>query len=99
MHKQSFEALLRYRIRKLKAKDALQEEMKLCIANLMRQPSPENLAALIQQPDFQDLFKAVLHSTGTQANMITEYIRDVSSMLCLISSVRENSIERHLAAE
>eukprot|EP00795_Rhopilema_esculentum_P008799 gene8799-14832_t len=31
--------------------------------------------------------------------MIVEYLKDVSAMLCLISSVRENTIERHLAAE
>eukprot|EP00795_Rhopilema_esculentum_P006387 gene6387-11826_t len=31
--------------------------------------------------------------------MIVQYLKDVSAMLCLISSVRENTIERHLAAE
>eukprot|EP00795_Rhopilema_esculentum_P008010 gene8010-13918_t len=31
--------------------------------------------------------------------MIVQYLKDVSAILCLISSVRENTIERHLAAE
>ena len=34
-----------------------------------------------------------------QAQIIIEYIKDVSSMLCLISAVREKCFERHLAAE
>ena len=36
---------------------------------------------------------------GTQAQMMMQYIRDVSAMLCFVSAVRENTIERHLAAE
>eukprot|EP00794_Sanderia_malayensis_P016352 gene16352-17996_t len=99
LHKQSFEALLRYRILKLSVMNDITAELRQRIADLRIKPSSETLAAVIQQPEFKILLVNLLHTTGTQSKMIVEYIRDVSAMLCLISSVREHSIERHLAAE
>ena len=74
-------------------------ELKQSIADLRIKPSSETLTAVIQQPEFRILLANLLHTTGTQSKMIVEYMHDVSAMLCLISSVREHSIERHLAAE
>ena len=42
---------------------------------------------------------SLIRAGGTQANMLVEYLKDVSAMLCLIMAVREKSIETHLAAE
>ena len=74
-------------------------ELKQSIADLRIKPSSKSLAAVIQQPEFSILIAHLTHTTGTQSKMIVEYMRDVSAMLCLISSMREHSIERHLAAE
>ena len=69
------------------------------MAEIMTRPSAATLAALIDHSDVLNIFQQLLSSTGTQAEMTVQYVRDVSSMLCLISSVRENFIERHLAVE
>ena len=41
----------------------------------------------------------ILTFTGTMSQMMVEYIKDVSLLLSMISSVREMSIVRHLEAE
>ena len=100
LHKQSFEALLHFRIKQLTKVHVLDNDLKESVAALRVKQSPATLASVLAQPAFQLLFEnALSNQTGTQAKMIVEYLRDVSAMLCLISSVRENSIERHLAAE
>ncbi len=100
LHKQSFEALLHFRIKQLTNVDVLDNDLKHSLAKLRVDQSPTKLALVLAQPAFQLLFEsAISNHTETQAKMIVEYLRDVSAMLCLISSVRENSIERHLAAE
>eukprot|EP00794_Sanderia_malayensis_P020787 gene20787-22825_t len=44
-------------------------------------------------------FHTVMAETGTQSQMMIEYLKDVSGMLALVRSVREKSIDLHLAAE
>ena len=100
LHKQSFEALLHFRIKQLTTVHVLDNDLKESVAALRVKQSSATLASVLAQPAFQLLVEnALSNHTGTQAKMILEYLRDVSAMLCLISSVRENSIERHLAAE
>ena len=38
-------------------------------------------------------------TSGTQTRMMNQYIKDVSSTLALIFTVREQKFELHLAAE
>eukprot|EP00794_Sanderia_malayensis_P002977 gene2977-3431_t len=46
------------------------------------------------------LCKSLLKAeAGTQSQMMIEYLKDVSAMLALVRSVREKSIDLHLAAE
>ena len=53
----------------------------------------------MEQKEFQVLRKELLSTTGTESLMIVEYLKDVSCLLALISSVRENCIEHHMQAE
>ena len=55
---------------------------------------------LILNPEFERLCTELISSIGgIETEMTIEYLKDVSAMLALISSVRENQIERHLQAE
>ena len=72
----------------------LKEELIL----LGRQPSPENLQNVIENA--QILCKNLLEEqTGTESKMTIRYLRDISSLLALVSAVREKNLERHLQAE
>lgn len=99
LHKQSFEALLRHRIRSENMHEKLDMEMREVIARLRHNPSAENLDVLLGKPKFKELCSSLMKAEGTQAAMMIEYLKDVSAMLCLIEAVREKSIETHLAAE
>ena len=99
LHKQSFEALLRYRIVKHCDISLFNEDFKLALELLRCDPTPENLDRLMGLDMFNLLCDEMLTTSGTQSKMIVEYIHDVSALLSLISSVRELSIARHLQAE
>ena len=49
--------------------------------------------------EYDELVDCILKCDGTMSQMIVSYMKDVSSNLALISSVREKSIERHIQAE
>ena len=97
MHKQSFCVLLKCKLQENPPmEDYLIEE----IAALCLKTTAEALENLIQLDIFKSYCEALLKvGRGAQARMIIEYIKDVSKMLSLIYTVRENSIELHLAAE
>ena len=77
----------------------MNETSREVIANLRNDPSPTNLQSLLGLPVFKEICATLMHSEGTQAKMMVEYLKDVSAMLCLIAAMREKSIETHLAAE
>ena len=97
LHKQSFNALMRCKIdRHL----PVEESMKKAIANLRLKTNASNLQVLFQLDVFQEFCQGLLvGSSGTQSQMMLQYIKDVSGMLALIYAVREKSIELHPAAE
>jgi hypothetical protein len=69
------------------------------IAKLRQYHCSENLKSLLNLSGFKDICASLTTAEGTQAEMMVEYMKDVSAMLCLIVAVREKSIETHLAAE
>ena len=99
LHKQSFEALLRHRIKSEDVSDKLGQETRQTISKLRDNLCGANLQSLLDLPRFKDICSSPLKSEGTQGKMMVEYLKDVSAMLCLITAVREKSIETHLAAE
>ena len=100
LHKQSSEGLLYFRIKQLTLVHILDNDLKESVAALRLKQSPATLASVLAQPAFQLLFESTLSNhTETKTKLIVEYLRDVSAMLCLVNSVRDNPIERHLAAE
>ena len=98
LHKQSFEALLHFRIKQLASMHCVDNHLKQSIADLRENQSPVTLTSVLAQPAFQLLFESALSNHNErQAKMTVEYLKDVSAMLCLISSVREKTIELHLS--
>lgn len=97
LHKQSFEALLRHRINSENIHEKLDMEITKEIARLRHNPSAENLDVLLGKLRFKELCSSLMKAEGTQAAMMTKYLKDVTAMLCL-GAVREKSIETHLAA-
>ena len=73
--------------------------MREVIAKLRNNPCPEHLESLMGLPGFKDICSSLMESEGTQAQMMVEYLKDVSAMLCFIVAVREKSSETHSAAE
>ena len=98
-HKQSFEALLRYRIIKHTDVEEYSDELKEALCNLRSNPCPDNLSRIMNQDQFILYVENILKYTGTMPEMIIQYIKDVSLLLSMVSSVREMNIERHLQAE
>ena len=99
LHKQSFEALLRYRFEKLRNERDIHVTLKKDLEQLIKMPSFETLETVINNEYFEEVLNDLLYTNGPQSYQFVSYIKDVSLLLSIISSVRENNIERHLEAE
>ena len=99
LHKQSFEALVRFRIDKEIDVNSFSDPMKEAIVNLRENPCASSLDKLMEAQEFVDFTNKIQDFSGTMAHMTVNYLRDVSNMLALVSSVREKCIPRHLQAE
>ncbi len=70
------------------------------VTALHKEPSPSTMNTLMNLPEFAVLCERILyHKDGSDGQFTVQYLKDVSVMLALISSVRECDIERHLEAE
>ena len=99
LHKQSFESLARFRIEKEINVELFSDGMKEALTKLRENPCTLSLENLMKEPEFVDFTKKIQDTSGTMSQMVVNYMKDVSNMLALVSSVRENCIERHLQAE
>ena len=97
LHKQSVNALLRCKIMKNLPVD---NDIISLISKIRCNPNPETLQALLNHVPFKEYCTNLLVSkSGTQCQMMTHYVQDVSLLLALISAVREKTIELHVVAE
>ena len=99
LHKQAFEALLRYRMKGVLNKGVFTPGFKRQIVNLRLVQSTANLKSITNSPEFKQMINNLTDVFGTQAQMMMQYIRDVSAMLCFVSAVRENTIETTINRE
>ena len=78
----------------------IDQDMKDAIANSGLHINSDNLEKLLELNFFKNYCKFLFGDTSdTQASMMNQYIKDVSSTLVLISAVWEKRFELHLAAE
>ena len=98
--KESFDALVQYRVDKLtETYSNIENEFHQALLSLRKDPSLETLQIVLQNHCFQELSNSIITANGKQSKMTVEYLRDVSSLLAMVSSVREGDIEKHLQAE
>ena len=57
------------------------------------------LATESDREEFKNIVASILTPTGTQSKMTISYIKDASTMLSIVSSMREENLYRHLEAE
>ena len=74
--------------------------MKNLFTCLTQNPSLEKIDVILKTEALNVLFSKIMDDTvGTEAKMDIRFIKNVSSLLALVSAVRENNFERHLQAE
>ena len=101
LHKESFCALVQFRVESLTSNYAnIDAGLIALLQDLKQNPSPSANREVIENGKFLELFGNITTPVdGTESKMTVEYLKDVSSLLALVSAVREQDIERHLQAE
>ena len=65
LHKQSFEAILRLRVKSESVGTKLDQNMREAIVKLRNNPCPKNLESLMSLPGFKDIYSSLIQSEGT----------------------------------
>ena len=101
LHKETFNALIHFRAESLTSNFTMMNvELLSRLQSLQRQPNAENLKVILDSNSFTQLFEQIITlCEGTESRMMIAYLRDVSSLLALVSAVREADFEHHLQAE
>ena len=100
VHKECFDALVQYKFEDLTSNlENMNQELKDMLIEIRKGPSSETL--LLNTEEFKIVASQILQckSEFSESNMTIEYLKVVSSMLAMVSAVREGSLERHLQAE
>ena len=78
----------------------LDRELAIFLGEFRKDPSNLIIQPLLSSQPFDILLRDILqHDKNCDGELTITYLRDVSSMLALISAVRDMNIERHLQAE
>ena len=74
-------------------------ELKNLFTGHTQNPGFEKIDVIMKNEAFNVLFSKIMNDkVGTEAKMDIYFIKNVSSLLALVSAVRENSLEQHLQA-
>ena len=75
-------------------------ELKNLFTGLIQNPGFEKIDVIMKNEAFNVLFSKIMNDkVGTEAKMDIYFIKNVSSLLALVSAVRENNLEQHLQAD
>ena len=75
-------------------------ELKNLFTCLTQNPGLEKIDIIVKNEALSVLFSKIMDDTvGRKAKMDICFIKNVSSLLALVSAVRENNLERHMQAE
>ena len=75
-------------------------ELKNLFTSLTQNPGFEKIDVIMKNEAFSVLFSKMMNDkVGTEAKMDIYFIKNVSSLLALVSAVRENNLEQHLQAD
>ena len=100
VHKECFNTLVQYKFEDLTSNlENMNQELKDMLIEIWKGgPSAETPERLLSTEEFKIVASQILQckSEFSEGNMTIEYLKDVSSMLAMVSAVREGSLERHL---
>jgi len=88
LHKQSLEALLRFKASQVNISQTLHKELNA----LKSKPSAHSLKRVTSCPDFNYTKAEMLQNSGTMGQLVGKYVRDVSATLSFVASFREREI-------
>ena len=75
-------------------------ELKNLFTSLTQNPGFEKIDVIMKNEAFNVLFSKIMNDkVGTEAKMDIYFIKNVSSLLALVSVVRENNLEQHLQTD
>ena len=75
-------------------------ELKNLFTGLTQNPGFEKIDVIMKNEAFNVLFSKIMNDkVGTEAKMDIYFIKNVLSLLALVSAVRENNLEQHLQAD
>ena len=98
--KEAFDALVQFRTENItnRYRD-MDKDLQDALKNLRINPSPDSVDVVFSNDCFRSLVSIILSTKGNQDGMVVAFLQDVSSLLVLVSSVREQDMEIHLQAE
>ena len=101
IHKECFDALVQFKVGIVtESHNKTESEFLSSLVAVRKSPSSSTVERVINSPGFNDFLADLAGSVdGTEASMTMAYLQDVSSMLAMVSAVREGNIERHLQSE
>ena len=88
-HKQSFEALFRFRIMKISENLTLDDTFTALIGRLRIGPFQALVGYVIAHPNFSNIRSTITATSGTLSPIFVNYLKDVLVFLAMIMSVRE----------
>ncbi len=101
LHKECFDALMQHRIMEVTCSHTnMDSDLMAAVQMLRKDPNAMTLNAVIDSKPFKSLVAQLLHCLpNTEGAMTICYLKDISSLLAMISAVRECDLERHLQSE
>ena len=97
LHKDGFDALVHRGVEDITNKSELIHPDLLRNPSKLRQrPSSKALEYVTNMKEYKELVTTILSTTETRSQMVVNYLKDVSSMLVIISAVRTGNITQHL---
>ena len=98
--KAAFCALVQFRIENFdNGYQSIDSHLLHQLKDLRLNPSPEKLQQAMSLPAFDELHSRITSVDGYQGKITMAFLHDISALLSLVSAVRENKFEHHLAAE
>ena len=69
------------------------------LIELRKSPSPVLVEEIRKLDTFKDIMQHIVSTMGTESQMNMTYLKNVPTMLAIVSAVRESHLKRHFSAE
>ena len=97
LHKEGFGALVQRRVENITSKfELIHSDLVSNFSELRQRPSTKSVTNM---KEYKERVTAVLSTTRTRSQMVVNYLKDVSTILAVVSAIRAWNITQHLQAE